>query len=615
MKRNWVLWLIVLLVAVVSGEGLSRLMQAQDMWFAGEVVAWIGRIFSAFWIIKGLRTWRDVSWVKQASMVVVATLVAGMAYLFFQTVDMPAMRTIIAGIYAMSVGFFLGLQLIKLLLSGGHPVIGVARTLVDEAIWMRVPLVFMVILVLLVPILPFAIDSEDFLKYRIQTFLTASMIVVSIMLSLMTIFLAVGSVTNEMSFRQIYLSLTKPLSRTQYLLGKWLGIGLLNLLLVAVCGVAVYSFTTMLSWQTPRDALDAEAVHEQILVARRSQRPMPLSVDKIRDMYESRIKELRKEDPDVYGAIGSPISNVRDDIRTRVQDQVKKRWYSLPPRETKTFIFSNLQDAKNYEQDIQLRIHPNAQKITIDDMVLFDVRINGRQYVDPNTFNFEEGGTKLADNHYHVLNVPSDWISEDGRLEVTFGSMLRKGTIEQSTITFKSSDGIGVLYRVGTFEANVVKSFTIIWLRLLFLAMLSLAAGSMFSFPVAMLFTLLIYIAAASSEFIFEALKYYAPFPRGEMGPFEWCASMVELFWERINGKKPFEDGFHMIIRLVGQTFMNFIPRFGYYNPTSYLADGIIVPMKMLYGAFLWLGIIWTGLVGLIGLYVFRKREIARVTV
>ena len=55
----------------------------------------------------------------------------------------------------------------------------------------------------------------------------------------------------EIATRQIHMTLTKPLGRVQYLLGKWLGIVLLNAVLLVVAGIATYGFTTAIASNPP----------------------------------------------------------------------------------------------------------------------------------------------------------------------------------------------------------------------------------------------------------------------------------------------------------------------------------------------------------------------------
>ena len=183
--------------------------------------------------------------------------------------------TAVIGMVCMSLCFTVGLWLIRWMLSSPIGVCGVARVLIDEAIRMKVVLAAMIGLLLLVPFLSILLDPHELLKYRIQMFLTWTMSGSVLLLSLMTLFLACGTICHDLSRRQIDLTITKPISRGQYLLGKWLGIVLLDLMLVSVVGIGVYAFCVMLQQQPHRDQADRHAVDKQILVAREVARAHP----------------------------------------------------------------------------------------------------------------------------------------------------------------------------------------------------------------------------------------------------------------------------------------------------------------------------------------------------
>ena len=612
---GWVSWLVVLLVSALSTCGLMALLSKQGA--AGSVIVFgVGATFIAYWLVKGMFQWRENMVVKRISIVAMATL--GLVFAgVFKLLGMPNAAMVFVGIYAMVVSLYLGLQLIKFLLSGANPICGVARTLVDEAVRMKTPLVFIVVLVMMLPILPFVIDQQDFLKYRIQTFITASMIVVTVLLSLMTIFLAVQTITSEIQFRQIYLTLTKPVGRAQYLLGKWLGIVLLNAVLVLVCGIVIYSFSTMLAKQQALDEMDRLAVDQQIMVARLARQPVPLNQVELAELYAKRIEQLRYEDPDVYGLPGSSLADVPSEIATRVQSEILEQWHSLPAREAKTYVFTGLLPAKPKKEGesgmIQLRLYPKAMGSTADRTVTIQVRVNDRPYFFPNITDQQTGGLRLADEHYHVLDMSTDVIDDKGEVRVTLSNPVLPTGL-QPTINFKTADGLEVYYKVGSFGGNLAKSMVMIWLRLVFLAMLGLTMGSFLGFPTACLGALMILAAAAGSEFLFESLGEYASFPRGDLSWSQWISSLPGLLIDKFQSNKPM-DGVRVIVRLIGTSFMQLVPRFGYYSPTGLLSEGKVVPSGMVMSAILWLGVIWTFVVGLIGYMIFRLRELARVTV
>lgn len=611
MKRNWITWLVIWLTLGLGGAALGWLLAAQGWAKAGATLFLVAQTLAALWLFVGLFLWREIPWVARLSRIIVGTMATALIVMICQVMGWTGTSIAAIGAYCMAISFVLGLLLIRLLLSPGYVVLGIARTLVDEAIRMKIAVVFIVVLVLLVPVLPLALDPKELLKYRIQSFLTWSMMASGTLLGLMTIFLAVGTVTRELEQRQIFMTMTKPVGRAQYLLGKWLGIGLLNLLLVVVCGLGIYVFTMLLASQPGREAGDKESVYEEVLVARQSVAPLPLDSMDMSRLYRDRLEQMRLQDPDQFGQPGSSLTDVKPAVRQQVQQAVMTKWLSVGPMQSETYVFRGLGAARDTAEVVQLRLKPEAGGSTPDGFVYLNMRVNGRPYVDP--IRNAPGVPPLSEGTFHILQIASSAIDAEGNLTIEIANP-QVSNRQQPTISFNVADGMQMLYRVGGFEANLVRSMAMIWVRLLFLAMLGLTAGVFLSFPTACLLSLMVYFAAAGSGYLAESLQSYSAFPAESLTIFEkimWFPA--QLIGAIATGE--ILGAIKLLIRMVGQGFMLLVPSFGSYNPTPLISDGIQVTPKHLGDALLWVGVIWTGTMGLIGWGLFRRRELARVTV
>jgi ABC-type transport system involved in multi-copper enzyme maturation permease subunit len=121
---------------------------------------------------------------------------------------------------------------------------GVARHTFQESLRTRVLVVFLIVLVVCVLAVGLLMVSkgdtfaashgEGTLKSRIQTFLSYSTGLTELLLGLVTIFLATGMVSSDIYRKQIFTVVTKPLPRWQYVLGRWLGLVMLNALLLKI---------------------------------------------------------------------------------------------------------------------------------------------------------------------------------------------------------------------------------------------------------------------------------------------------------------------------------------------------------------------------------------------
>lgn len=612
MRRSWKMWLIVLIALVAMTEGIGLLLAAQGSDAAAGIVRSIGRIVGNGWVIYGLITWRSVPRVRRFGILLLGTAVAQLFALIFYAMGWMDMVIALAGAYAMALIFYAGLWLIRFLLSPGIAVFGVARTLVDEAIRMKIALVFIVGVAVLIAVFPFLIDQEDFLKYRITSFLTWSLMATSALLSLMTIFLSIATITREQSQKQIFLTMTKPVHRGEYLLGKWLGVTLLNLLLLSVACAGIYAFTMLLASQPARDAEDRLAVRSEVLVARKSVEPTPPNPGELSAMYDELLERLREEEPERYGMPGDATEELNPADRADIQQKVMLRWFSIPNQSSKTYRFTGLSDAKRYDQPLQLRFKPKLAGSSLDGFVFIGLRINGRYYQQPG-ITTAQGLLKLAEGNFHTLNIDPAVLDENGDMDIEVYNP-SPGGVRQPALNFNPKDGIEVLYRVSDFEGNLVRTAGVIWLRLMFLAMLGLAAGSYLGFPVATLVCMLIYFTAAGNAYLAESLKYYAAFPNQALPLWDKTLWLIGKALSLISEGK-YYDLFKMFIKLIGSGFVAVAPSFGDLNAAPLVSDGRLVPTAMVMRAVIWSGIVWTGLTGFIGWLIFRGRELARVTV
>ncbi len=603
-------WMKLLIGGVVTGLAVRSLVPV--LWLldlGGYSPRWAGRLVLVdvvllLWVTYGWWVTRRTVWVWLGALTV-AMLGSGLCL----ATGHPAAATAVAGVACMSLCFVTGHALIRWMLSPGVGVLGVARTVVDEAVRMKVVLVFIVVLVLLVPVLPFALVPNEMLKYRVQMFLTWTLSGAALMLSLMTLFLACGTICHEVSRRQIFLTLTKPIGRGEYLLGKWLGIVLLDLLLVVVVGVGVYAFAKVLQQQPERDDADRHAVEKQILVAREAVTAQPPRSMDLQALVARRLEQLGYDDRS-DGPNTEPPPRV---VRITRQAVVAK-WHTIRPRGAQAYLFTNLQHAKIFGQSIQLRFKPVSSMTPPDQRVRLAIWLNDRPY--PTDVQGRHLPVVVADNRYHVIDLPVDAIDDSGDMKIRIANV----DLDQmrqtfpSSISFTPGDGLEVLYQVGRFEPNLIRALVLIWTRLAFLAMLGLAAGSCLGLPVACLLGVLVYATAAAKGFLLESMQYYVPFPTGGVGWWDLWVWVPSKFWELLVQGNVW-GALKIPVRLLGNTFVLMIPSFSDFDAVSLIADGRRVRLEMLMSAVVKIGCIGTGSCALVGWFVFRRRELARVTV
>ena len=614
MSKPLIRWLSVLALLVAATAGIGGLLWAQEAFTPARVVLVVGQIATVLWLIRGLVVWRHVGWVAKATRLIVLSLTLGLAALLCEQLGFRAAAVMFLGIWGMAAGFMLGLPLLRFVLGGPSPTLSVARTLVDEAIRMKLALIFVVGLVLLVPFLPFTLAGETRLQYRVESFLTYSLMLVTVLLSVMTILLACRTVSTELSERQAFLTLTKPVGRVSYLAGKWLGLMGLNLLLTAVAGVGIYAFTQVLVTNASAEIgsdedrfIDYVNTREQVLTARRSAAPEPLNNQALVADFEQRLYELRLKNPQRFGDPGDPITQVTDAQRDLVRFEALREWMTIPNRNAQTYRFSGLQDAQAAGPTIQLRFKPKAAGQLEDRRVALEMQINNRPFFDA------RNGTPLPrvrNDTWHVAYIASELVRDDGTLDIT----VRNTQPDQPTVRFEPGEGLEIFYSVGGFGTNLAKGMTVLWIRLAFLSMLGLACATFLGFPVACMACLLVFLAAVGSTFIDKSLADYAAVYAKAPGMWAYASAAVSKFTGKLS-EGEFFYAFKMIIRLIGEAFTLAVPPMARYSPTPLLADGRAVEWSMLGGAAIRIGAISTGVVAVFAAWSFNRREIARVVV
>ncbi|MCC7204792.1 MAG: hypothetical protein IT441_06905 [Phycisphaeraceae bacterium] len=595
--RNW-WWILagmvgttLLIAAVTAAQGFGVA--------AGWTVVAGGSV-GLLWGLWGLWHWRTQTTVARLGSIVSATAAAGLLGFLLLLSGRESGVIAVAGVWSMAAAMGGGVWLLRKLLGGRSAVLAVARTMVDEAIRMKVALVCVGALALLVPVLPMALDKQELLRYRIMFTLSWSLMGVGVILGLMTIFLACATVAGDLRNRQIYLTLTKPLGRGGYLLGKWVGIMALNALLLLVTGLGVYTFVILLERSgTQRDDYDLRSVREQVLVARVSAEAQPPPGVDFEQVYEQRIKMLREEHPEEF-------AQVSEQEKQNMILALRAAWHTIEPQNSEAYFFTGLSAARGGGQVIQLRLHPLSTASGTETVVQLALRINGR-VMPTNVY-------RLADRTVSLIPIPSSLVDDRGNLLVEIANVDDPNRPLTGSINFAPGEGVQALYRVGGFEGNLARALTVTWIKLGFLAALGLASATVLDFPVACLLCLLVYVGASASGFFEQSLADFGAKARSDVTGWRQLVATIYALVTSLRDGEVWES-LKIPIRMIGKTFLAMVPALGRYAVAASVSDGQVVGWSLLGSAALWVGGLWTVGCGLVGWVLFRTRELARVMV
>lgn len=543
------------------------------------------------------------AWGRLAVTVAVASAGAAVAIWYLARHGRPFAATGLMGIAAMAWGCGLGIAGIRAALAGATGVSGVARTVVDEALRMRASLVLVVLLVVLIPTLPLVVDHTERLQYRVQFLISWALGTTGLVLSVLTIVLASGSICGDIDSGRIHMTLVKPLRRWEYLLGKWLGIVLFDLLMVALAGVGTATFVQLLARTEATDARDREAVDGQVLTARVAVAPEPADAAGYRAAVEAAIRQLEEEDPAGFARGGAAA-------RRRIRQEHDWQWHTVTADMVSTFVFHDLSAAKRRAAaaGLQLQLKPRAYNVDVD---LADVRfaiwLNDRPWPIVAGEHVEQ---TLATQAMHVLELPADAVDDAGVLRVTIANrnLVPAGETRPTAITFAPGDGMRILYRSGGFVGNFVRGLAVIWIKLAMVAAVAVAAAGCLGLPMAILASLVIYVTALGSGFLRDALGLYNMVDTTVMG------AVAERAWRTADllANLRFYEAFRMAAGFVTDLLLWLTPAFSEFDAAGRLATGMQVPWGDVARCLGVIGMLYPLAFGVAGWAVFDRRDLVR---
>ncbi|MFO0972352.1 MAG: ABC transporter permease [Phycisphaerae bacterium] len=531
----------------------------------------------------------------------------------------------------------------------------VARVTFAEGIRARVAVVFIGLHVVTLPVLCLAARGDGTIKGQVQMFLGYSLGLTAFYLSLLTVFFAARTLSTEIASHQIYLLAAKPLPRWQLLAGKWVGITALNVLLVLfACGVTyggarwlVYRFQRTLARElVQRGGLSADQADDCVAAISGVRGPGGKGADSpvvpavaralgwtndqvialFRRLPEAlrlnlrRLDELRRqvfvaraavrpEPPDLTPEIDKeyaarlkagtlpqgpawPVKTIRKEIETQLLAPYSNVSY-LEARGWRLKGPAPRGDDEQFLLSVRYKVHCAAYspEVALPDGTHLPENTFLAQWIvgdqtKSSVFVWPSEPQPAPVDAFQEIEVPNRVVEPDGTIQLIMRNMDPRGLI--AIIGF--NEGLEVLYRVGSFEQNVAMAGLALLIPLGFLAAFGLLMSTFCSFQVAALVCLVMLGVSASGGILKDAL-------------------------EISNWNQPDALSTHDEIRLAVTDAVLSAAWLGDVDPSERLLDGRAITwgdLGALAGRVLG---IRGGVVMLVAILVFRRRELAAVTV
>ncbi len=444
---------------------------------------------------------------------------------------------------------------------------------------MRALMVFWVVLTLgyTLGFAAWLIEGTDRADHKVQTFLSYSLGISTTLLGLMAVFISIHTITRDIRRKEIFMIATKPISRGGFLAGKVIGMMLLNLIFLSITAVIVYGVALNLPGFMENVSQDEQnRLDELVYTAREAVNPDYRDVSaEVEKWVSETVQRKIREEPENYRNNPAVVAQMRRVLAADKRKELILQQTAVAPGTTKVMHFTGVFPRDREDGYIFIRVK-NDVSVNTPDLKSFGQWSVGPQ--DPAVHGGYSFLTHDAIRTYHEYPVPAELASPEGDLYVYFRNPLENG---RSTIIFPQGTGIQVLYTRGGFTPNYLRTVAMIYMRLGFLSLLGVAAGSYLSFPVALFLVMTVYVFGSIRNFMSEAL--------------EWNAA----------------PGVADVLEAV----MSIFPNLGLYDPVPLIEKGRYVSELLMGGCFLWMVVVQGGVIILLGYLLFRYRELAQVIV
>lgn len=460
-------------------------------------------------------------------------------------------------------------------------VLGIVKLTLAEGIRMRIVLVFLLVLVVLIVRMPFTVRGDETLAGKLQNFLAYAMGAMSVLLSLTTIFLACSTLAGEFRSRVLHMVVTKPVTRFEILLGKWIGVNLLALIVLTLGGGAIYGLAYYMATRPVEFERDRYRIRDTVWTARVAARPVP-QIKEADEAAKQYVKERIQR---------GELPAAREEIAVAQKREELLRVASVvPDGEFRTFDFTDLTPPERSDATIQVRYKIVVSPMTFDETITVGwVFLD----VDTNAWLSDPIFTRERANQVQQFLVRAEKVVKNGKARLMV--LNPPDADNHSAMIFEGPKSLQILYRVGGFEENFVRALLVIQLRLALLSAVGLFFATFTSFPVACFCALSFYVICLGSPFWLESIGANMGNVDAKIDPYGALGPTIRT----------------VLVPSLKAAF----PNFGTLDGASDMIDGLIVPTTLIgaalvrllaYGVVLLLGAGWL---------IFSVREVAEVQV
>jgi hypothetical protein len=441
-----------------------------------------------------------------------------------------------------------------------------------QALRLKIAVVFSILLLVLLPVMSLVMVGDGTIKGRLQSFISYGLSLTSLLLCVLTIIVSTYTVSSDIQQKQVYTVLTKPVRRYQYLCGKFLGVVLLDVVLLAAFSGLIYGLTSAIPSLLGTDAQQMQELRNEFFCARASLVPT---------LDEKEIaREVARQYRNLREAGELPAEMDENQVIAELTHQRELARRSAAPASQITWEFTGVKPPQP-DQPFFVRY---KYEVSVEPL---DLNILGRWYVgDIRQYQY---GYEMKTPIYvlerrdiirtfHEISVPANALASDGYLAVMFENPVQNNTV----VMFPQ--GVEFLYKADSFTFNFIRATLVIFARLIFLAALGVSACTWLSFPVAVMVCCVVYFAASISGFFLESIEFLS-------------------------------KSWGLLYSLTIRPVIKLLPEFDKYNPINNIVSARLLSWAVLGWVFAVMVGVKAVVLWLLGMVIFAYREIAKIAV
>ncbi|MBN1256683.1 MAG: hypothetical protein JXA52_03135 [Planctomycetes bacterium] len=513
-----------------------------------------------------------------------------------------------------------------------------ARNTIIQALRMRAALVLIVLFFIAAPVLLFnvgednaddvrtprllRIEADGTQEGEVKLLLTYSVTIASILLIVLTILLSASVLDVEIVKKYAFLICSKPVRRWQIMVGKWLGIVLLNTALLFIMGILILCEVWYFSRTDPAFPEGREKLMAKVLTSRISIRPDTLDVQK---EYEKLRLELLKE--------GVKNENIdKQLLQPQIKNYFEECTTEVPPMGVQSFTLKGVPIAENPEETFYtFRYKLYSAKAT-------DLPLYGRwRFVKKTEKKYGEVYSRSKESEIEEFPIPASLVDDNGEIFVEFQNLTIGNPDDPNpknriphTVTFSLTKGVELLaYKesglgnflkslssagvvrdlaeVLPFIINFFKALLLLLIRLMMIAAIGVAATSLVHFPVAILVLLLVVFLGSTRDvyanILVQTIRREKAEPTPEFEAGEIAKDTAISLYNEVG--KP---AWKFILKVITKV----PPRFEDTNPIPDFTVGREISWSRVMAQVFMDLILRGGIVFGLGIFLFYRREIGR---